>query len=104
MGKAIIIAVKALLLDVSSGPRTDNLLNDGLLIFGFLAVVLAPMALALAETAPRGAGWKLLTFLCCSFAAWFFMFTSNLLVALVAWLLAWACAMVMRMSFKGRRA
>jgi hypothetical protein len=80
-------------------------LNDGLLILGFLAVVLAPMALALAETGPGGAGgWKLLTFLCCAFAAWFFIFPSNLLIALVAWALAWACAMAMRMSLNRRHA
>ena len=87
-----------------SGPQIDSALNDGLLIFGFLAILLAPMALALAETGPGGAGWKLLTFLCCAFAAWFFIFPSNLIIALVAWVLAWACALVMRMSFNRRRA
>jgi hypothetical protein len=76
----------------------DPVLNDSLLILGFLAIVLAPMALALAEPGPGGAGWKLLTFLCCAFAAWFFIFPSNLLIALVAWILAWAFATVMRMS------
>jgi hypothetical protein len=50
----------------------DSLLFDSLLIFGSLAILLAPMALALANTGPGGAGWKLLTFLCCAFAAWFF--------------------------------
>jgi hypothetical protein len=30
----------------------DPVLNDGLLIFGFLAIVLAPMALALANRGP----------------------------------------------------
>ena len=50
----------------------DSLLNDGLLVFGSLAILLAPMALALAKTGPGGAGWKLLTFLCCTFAAWSF--------------------------------
>ena len=50
----------------------DSLLNDGLLVFGSLAILLAPMALALAKTGPGGAGWKLLTFLCCTFAAGFF--------------------------------
>ena len=39
------------------------MISDGL--FGFLAMVLAPMALALAYTVPGGAGWKFLTFLCC---------------------------------------
>ena len=63
-----------------------------------------PMALALAETGPGGAGWKLLTFLCCAFAGGFFFFTSSLLIALAAWLLAWACAVAMRMSFNRRRA
>jgi hypothetical protein len=80
----------------------DSVLNDSLLILGFLAVVLAPMVLALAETGPGSAGWKLLTFLCCAFAAWFFIFPSNLLIALVAWVLAWACALAMRMSFNRR--
>ena len=81
----------------------DPVTSDGLLILGFLAVVLAPMALALAETG-GGAGCKLLTFLCCAFAAWFFVFASNVLIALVAWALAWACAMAMRISFNRRRA
>jgi hypothetical protein len=48
-----------------------QLLNDTLLIIGFLAIVLAPLTLVL-DTGPGGAGWKLLTFLCCTFAAWFF--------------------------------
>jgi hypothetical protein len=48
----------------------ESLLNVCLLVFGSLAILLAPMALALAETGPGGAGWKLLTFLCCIFAAW----------------------------------
>ena len=39
----------------------DPVLSDGLLIFGFLVIVLAPMSLALAYTGPGGAGWKLLT-------------------------------------------
>ncbi len=82
----------------------DSLLNDSLLVFGSFAILLAPMALALAEMGPGGAGWKLLTFLCCAFAAGFFFFASNLLIALVAWVLAWACAMAMRMSFNRRRA
>jgi hypothetical protein len=41
----------------------ESLLNDSLLVFGGLAILLAPMALALANTGPGGAGWKLLTFL-----------------------------------------
>jgi thiosulfate reductase cytochrome b subunit len=82
----------------------ESLLNDSLLVFGGLAILLAPMALALANTGPGGAGWKLLTFLCCTFAAWFFFFASSLLIALVAWVLAWACAMAMRISFNRRRA
>ena len=55
-----------------------------------------PTALALAKTEPGGAGWKLLTFLCCAFAECFFFFGSSLPIALVAWILAWACAMAMR--------
>jgi hypothetical protein len=82
--------------------QVDSALNDSLVIFGFLAILLAPMALALAETGPGGAGWKLLTFLCCAFAAWFLIFPSNLLIAVVAWVLAWAVAMAMRMSFNRR--
>ncbi len=82
----------------------DSLLFDSLLVFGSLAILLAPMALALAKTEPGGAGWKLLTFLCCTFAGWSFFFASSLLMALVAWVLAWACAMPMRMSFNRRRA
>jgi hypothetical protein len=72
----------------------DPVLSDILLIFGFLAIVLAPMALALANTGPSGGGWKLLTFLCCAFAAWSLCFASSLLIAIVAWVLAWACAMI----------
>ena len=90
------IPSKVLLLD-DGGSRMDPVTSDGLLIFGFLAVVLAPMALALAETGPGGAGWKLLTFVCCALAAWFIIFPSNLRIALVAWALAWACAMARRM-------
>ena len=48
----------------------DQLLDDSLLVFGSLAILLAPMALALANTGPGDAGWKLLTFPCCTFAAW----------------------------------
>jgi hypothetical protein len=81
----------------------ESLLNVCLLVFGSLAILLAPMALALAETGPGGAGWKLLTFLCCIFAAWSLFFASSTLIALVAWVLAWACAMAMRMSFNRRR-
>jgi hypothetical protein len=79
-----------------------QLLNDSVLIIGFLAIVLAPLTLVL-DTGPGGAGWKLLTFLCCAFAAWFFIFSSNLLIALVAWVLAWACAMALHMSLNRRR-
>ena len=82
----------------------ESLLNVCLLVFGSLAILLAPMALALANTGPGGAGWKLLTFLCCTFAAWSFFFASSLLIALVAWVLAWGCAMAMRISFNRRRA
>ena len=82
----------------------DSVLNEGLLIFGGFVVLLAPLALALAETGPGGAGWTLLTALCCTFAAWFFFFGSNQIIALVAWLLAWACATVRRTSFYRRRA
>ena len=96
------IPLKVLLLD-DGGSRMDPVTSDGLLVLGFLAVVLAPMALALAETRPGGAGWKLLTFLCCALAAWFFIF-SNVLIALVAWALAWACAMAKRIRFNRRRA
>jgi hypothetical protein len=81
---------------------------DTLLIFESLAILLAPMALALAigETKPGGAGWKLLTFICCAVAAWFLFFaeTSGLVIAFVAWLLAWGVALVMRMSFNRRLA
>ena len=45
----------------------DSVLTDGLLIFGGLVILLAPLTLALADTGPGGAGWKLLTFLCCTF-------------------------------------
>ena len=81
----------------------ESLLGAALLVFGSLAILLAPMALALARAGPSGAGWELLTFLCCAFAAWFFFFASSPRIALVAWLLAWACAMAMRISFNGRR-
>ena len=75
----------------------DQVTSDILLILGLLAVVLAPMALALAETWPGGgAVWALITFLCCAFAAWFIIFSSNLLIAITAWVLAWAFAMAMR--------
>jgi hypothetical protein len=82
----------------------DPVLSDGLLILGFLVIVLAPMSLALAYTGPGGAGWKLLTFLCCVFAAWSFFFGSGLVIAIVAWVLAWACAMMaIRVHFFDRR-
>jgi hypothetical protein len=103
MGKATIIAVKLLVLHEGGGSRGDSLLNDRLLILAFLAVVLAPMAFALADTGPGGTGWKLVTFLCCTFAAWFFMFASNLCIGLAAWIVAWACAVALRMSFNRRR-
>ena len=82
--------------------QMGQLLNDSLLIFGFLAIVLAPLTLVL-DTGPGRAGWKFLTFLCCTLTAWFFFFGSNQLIALVAWALAWACAMAMQM-FNRRRA
>jgi hypothetical protein len=91
-------------LGARSGQQVDTAFNDSLLIFGFLAILLAPMAFALAKTGT--AGWKVSTFLCCTVAAWFLVFaeTSGLLVALVAWLLAWACALAIRISFNRRRA
>ena len=89
-----------LVLDEGRGSPMGQVLSDSLLIFGFLAIVLAPMASALGETGPGGAASKLLTFLCCAFAAWFLVFASNVLIALVAW----ACAMAMRISFNRRRA
>ena len=52
----------------------DPVLSDGLLVFGSLAVLAAPMALALADMGPGGAGWKVLSFLCCAFAGWSFFF------------------------------
>jgi len=91
-----------------TGDQVDSLLTDTLLVFGSLAILLAPMALALVigEMRPGGAGWKLLTFICCAVAACFLFFadTSGLVIAFVAWLLAWACALAMRMSFNQRAA
>ena len=91
-----------------TGDQVDSLLKDTLLVFGSLAILPTPMALALAiaETRPGGASWKLLTFICCTVAAWFLFFADNsgLLIAFVAWLLAWACALAMRMSFIRRLA
>jgi len=91
-----------------TGDQVDSLLKDTLLVFGSLAILPTPMvlALAIAETRPGGAGWKLLTFICCTVAAWFLFFADNsgLLIAFVAWLLAWACALAMRMSFIRRLA
>src|SRR6516164_464278 len=104
MGKAIIIAVKMLVLDERRGSPVGQVLSDSLLIFVFLAIVLAPMTFALGETGPGRAASKLLTFLCCAFAAWSFIFASNLRLALVAWVLAWACAMAMRLSLNRHRA
>jgi hypothetical protein len=75
----------------------DSLLRDSLLVFGSLVIFLAPMTLVLDR--PGGAGWKLLTFLCCALAWGFLVFTSSLLIAVVTWLLAWACATAMRISF-----
>jgi hypothetical protein len=91
-----------------TSDQVDSLVTDTLLVFGSLAILLAPMALALVigEMRPSGAGWKLLTFICCAVAAWFLFFadTSGLVIAFVAWLLAWACALAMRMSFNRRAA
>ena len=91
-----------------TGDQIDSLFMDTLLIFGSLMILLAPMAFALAigETKPGGAGWKLFTFICCAVAAWFLFFaeTSGLVIAFVAWLLACSCALVMRMSFNRRLA
>src|SRR6516165_11613359 len=91
-----------------TGDQVDSLLKDTLLVFGSLAILPTPMvlALAIAETRPGGASWKLLTFICCTVAAWFLFFADNsgLLIAFVAWLLAWACALAMRMSFIRRLA
>jgi hypothetical protein len=42
----------------------SQLLNDSLLIFGFLAIVLAPLTLVI-DMGPDGAGWKLLLSLLC---------------------------------------
>jgi hypothetical protein len=82
----------------------DTAVDDSLLIFCGMVILLAPLALAIAETGPGGARWKLLTFLCCTFAAWFFFFGSNQFIALVAWLLGWACATVRKMGLNRRRA
>ena len=84
--------------------QMGQLLNDSPLIFGFLAIVLAPLTLVLDTGRPGGAGWKFLTFLCCTLTAWFFFFGSNQLIALVAWALAWACAMAMRIILYRRSA
>jgi hypothetical protein len=104
MEKATIIVAKVAPVYEGGASRGDSLLNDSLIILAFLAVVLAPMAFALAENGPGRAIWKLVTFLCCTAAAWFFMFASNLRIALVAWVLAWACAMATRMRFNRRSA
>ena len=81
----------------------DPVLSDGLLVLGSMAVLVAPMALALADMGPGGAGWKVLSFLCCAFAGWSFFFTSTLLMALAGWVLAWACALALRVRFFHRR-
>jgi hypothetical protein len=87
-----------------TGDQVDSLLKDTLLIFASLAILLAPMALALAigETKPGGAGWKILTFICCTVTAWFLFFadTSGLVIAFVVWLLAWAFALAMRIKIQ----
>jgi hypothetical protein len=80
-----------------SGLQMYSLLSDSLIVFASLLIFLAPMTLVLDR--PGGAGWKLLTFLCCALAAGLIVFTSSQLIALVAWVLAWACAMAMQMSF-----
>jgi len=54
MMKAIPLKV---LLDDGGGVRMDQVLNDSLLISAFLAIVLAPMALALGEVGPGGASF-----------------------------------------------
>jgi hypothetical protein len=87
---------------VARATRVESLLNDSLLVFGSLTILLMPMAFALAKPGPSGGGWTVLTFLGCSFAACFFFFDLGLLNLLVAWLLAWACAMATRMSFSLR--
>ena len=87
----------------TGGSRMGEIFNDSLIILGFLAIVLAPMALALAEPGPGCAGWKLLAFVCCALAAWVFIFASSLLIAFVTWVLAWACATVMQISSFNRR-
>jgi hypothetical protein len=92
-------------ISTGAGRYVDSLLSDSLLVFGSLAILLAPLIVALAKPGPGGEGWTILTFLCCAFAAGFFFFASDdLSVALVAWLLAWTCAMVRQMSFKRLRA
>ena len=50
----------------------ESLLNDSFLVFGSLAILLAPLALALAKPGPGGEGWTILALLCCIFAAGFF--------------------------------
>jgi hypothetical protein len=84
--------------------RVESLLNDSLLVFGSLAILLMPLAFALAKPGPGGEAWTVLTFVCCSFAAWFFFFDSSLQVPLLSWLLAWACAMAGRVNFNRHRA
>jgi hypothetical protein len=88
----------------AAGRAVESLLTDSLLVFGSLAILIAPLSLALAKPGPGGEGWTILTLLCCIFAVGFFYFASSLSVPLVAWLLAWACAMVRRMSSKRLRA
>jgi hypothetical protein len=57
-----------------AGRRVESLLSDSFLIFGLLAIHLAPLALAPAKPGPGGEGWTILTLLCCTFAAGFFFF------------------------------
>ena len=82
----------------------DSLLNDGPLIFGSLAILLAPMAARSSQDGTRRCGLETphvaLLYLRCVVL----FFASSMLIALVAWVLAWACAMPMRMSFNRRRA
>jgi hypothetical protein len=98
-------AGNALLASAAAGRRVESLLSGSFLVFGALAILLAPLALALAKPGPGGEGWTILTLLCCTFAAGFFFFASDdLSVTLVAWLLAWTCAMIRQMSFRRLRA
>jgi hypothetical protein len=101
--KALMLTTQQLQI-ASRATLVESLLSDSFLVFGSLAILLSPSAFALAKPGPGGEAWTVLTFLCCSFAAWFLFFDSNLQVPLVAWLLAWACALARQMSFFPRRA